>query len=237
MSGDAQCRPVVHTGALTRQPGRFESADGSTLFLDEVGELPLDVQSKLLRGLQNGELERVGSSATQRVDVCLVAATDRDLERIVKDGRFREELYYRLNVFPIEVTPLRDRAEDIPALVWAYVQEFGERMGKAVEVVPKTIMESLRRYAWTGDVRELRNVIERAMILTQGERLQVQLPSPNASASIGLSMADTERRHILATPECAGWRVRGLGGAFELLELKPSTLESRMKKLGIRRPR
>jgi PAS domain S-box-containing protein len=229
----------AYTGALTRQMGRFEAADGSTLFLDEVGELPLDLQSKLLRVLQTGEFERLGSTTTRRVDIRLVAATNRDLWRMAKDGRYREDLYYRISVFPIEVPPLRERIEDIPPLVWAFVQEFGERMGKSIEIVPRRFMEALQRYPWPGNVRELRNVIERAMIVSSGERLEVHLPSVNSSGrgtTAGLTLAEAERQHILSTLKRSSWRVRGSGGAAELLELKPSTLESRMKKLGIRRP-
>ena len=228
----------AYTGALTKQSGRFEAANGSTLFLDEVGELPPDMQSKLLRVLQTGEFERVGSPVTHKVDVRLVAATNRDLAAMVREGRFRQDLFYRLNVFPISVPPLRERSGDIPALVWAFVHEFSERMGKNVEVIRKPSMQALQRYPWPGNVRELRNVIERAMILTRGECLQVELPATDADEadSAWVTLADAERRHIRIMLERCGWRVRGAGGAAERLGLKPSTLESRMKKLGIRRP-
>jgi DNA-binding NtrC family response regulator len=229
----------AYTGALTRQLGRFEVADGSTLFLDEVGELPLEVQAKLLRVLQGGHFERLGSTRTLRADVRVIAATNRDLEEAVRAGRFREDLYYRLNVFPIRVPPLRERAEDIPLLVWAFVKEFGRSVGKAVDSVPRPAMEALQRHPWPGNVRELRNVIERAMIVTRGPVLQIDLPphGPAAGppAAEGLTLAEVERRHIVAVLEQTEWRVSGRGGAAERLGLKATTLEYRMTKLGIHR--
>ena len=161
----------AYTGALTRMTGRFELADGSTLFLDEIGELPLDLQSKLLRVLEQGQFERLGSSRTTKVNVRIIAATNRDIEQEVKDGKFRRDLFYRLNVFPIVIPPLRERPEDIPLLVRAIVKEFQKRMGKEIESIPKKTMQALQSYSWPGNVRELRNLIEHAMILSKGKTL------------------------------------------------------------------
>ena len=226
----------AYTGALSREPGRFEIADGSTILLDEVGELPLELQAKLLRVLQDGQFERLGSSKTLKVDVRVVAATNRDLMKAVEDKEFREDLYYRLNVFPIEVPPLRERFEDIPQLAWAFVQEFSETMGKSIETVSRKTMEALRAYGWPGNVRELRNVIERAMIVSRGPELEVELPrNKAASHNSSRNLADIEREHIRAVLESVDWRVRGEAGAAEILGLKPTTLEARMKKLEIKR--
>lgn len=227
----------AYTGALTRQAGRFEVADGSTLFLDEVAELPLELQAKLLRVLEDGEFERLGSTRSIKVDVRVVAATNRDLAGAVRNGLFREDLYYRLNVFPIVLPPLRDRVEDIAQLVWAFVEEFSEAMGKVIDTIPDERMDALRRYPWPGNVRELRNVIERAMILARDGILAVELPQPvGVGKSTPTALADVERRHILAVLERTAWRVRGAGGAAALLGLKPTTLDARMKRLGVRRP-
>jgi formate hydrogenlyase transcriptional activator len=226
------------TGAITRQPGRFEVADGGTIFLDEIGEVPAETQAKLLRVIQNGQFERLGSSRTIQANVRVIAATNRDLAAAVRDGRFRQDLYYRLNVFPITVPPLRERPEDIPLLAQAFVREFSERMGKAIESIQRRSLESLQAYAWPGNVRELRNVIERSMILAQGTRLRVVLPesrAPDANGSAGLR--DVESQHIRRVLETTGWRIRGRGGAAEVLGLKPSTLYSKIKKLGILRDR
>jgi PAS domain S-box-containing protein len=240
----------AYTGAVTRQMGRFELADGSTLFLDEIGELPLEVQVKLLRVLQHGEFERLGSNRTLAVDVRIIAASNRDLESMVRDGRFREDLFYRLNVFPIRLPPLRERAEDIPLLVWAFVKEFGRTMGKAIESIPRAAMEALQQHRWSGNIRELRNVIERAVIITEGRTLHVQLPllatptshqalaTPARDAELraeGLTLDEVQRRHILAVLKKTGWRVSGKHGAAAILGLKPTTLEARMIKLGIKR--
>lgn len=226
----------AYTGATTRQIGRFEAANGSTIFLDEIGELPLELQSKLLRVLQEGQFERLGSNTSVTVDVRVIAATNRDLAQFVKDGRFREDLFYRLNVFPISLPPLRERKEDIPLLVWAMVKEFGQVFGKAIESIPKKNMDMLECYAWPGNIRELRNTIERAMILNNGPTLVVAVPSSSAeTAPLTYSLKSIERMHILAVLEKTGWRVRGKNGAAALLELPPSTLESKMKKLGIKR--
>ena len=227
----------AYTGALTSHAGRFEIADGSSLFLDEVGELPLELQPKLLRVLEDGEFERLGSTHTIKVDVRLIAATNRDLAASVRKGTFREDLYYRLNVFPITVRPLRDRPEDISLLVWAFVEEFSEAMGKLIDTIPRERMEALRRYPWPGNVRELRNVIERAMILSRGSVLDVELPREDSLHPFAVTrLSEVERRHILAILERTGWRVRGEQGAASLLGLKPTTLEARMLKLGIHRP-
>jgi formate hydrogenlyase transcriptional activator len=225
------------TGALTRQIGRFEVADGSTLFLDEIGELSLEVQAKLLRVLETGEFERLGSPKTIKVNVRLIAATHRDLAEDIRKGRFREDLYYRLNVFPIRVPPLRERAEDIPLLVWTFLEEFSSRMGKTITQVPRKTMVALQRYPWPGNVRELRNVIEHGAILTTGETLRV--PMLDDAAPVGApppTLADSERELILRALETTGWRIKGPKGAAAALGLHPSTLYNRMKKLGIRPP-
>jgi DNA-binding NtrC family response regulator len=228
----------AYTGALTRMIGRFEAADGSTLFLDEIGELPQEVQSKLLRVLEEGRFERLGSPKTLQVNVRIIAATNRDLAEDVKAGRFRKDLYYRLNVFPISVPPLRERPEDIPLLVWTFVRQFEEKMGKRVDTISRKSMEALQRHPWPGNVRELRNVIEHAMIVSSGRTLTVNLlkpgsPEPRPEAR---SLEDTERSHILGVLEKTGWRITGSGGAAEVLGLKRTTLQSKMKKLGIKRP-
>ena len=225
----------AYTGALTRELGRFEIADGSTIFLDEIGELSLELQAKLLRVLQDGEFERLGSSQTRKTDVRVLAATNRDLAKAVVNKEFRDDLFYRLNVFPIEVPPLRDRVEDIPQLVWAFVQEFSETMGKTIETIPVTAMDSLKEYGWPGNVREVRNIIERAMIVSKGPTLEIELPETAATAGGSKRLADVEREHIQAVVQARGWRIRGVGGAAEILGLKATTLEARMKKLGVQR--
>ena len=227
----------AYTGALTKMIGRFEIADGSTLFLDEIGEIPLELQSKLLRVLEEGNIERLGSTKTLHVDVRIVAATNRDIAREVKEGRFRTDLYYRLNVFPIVIPPLRERSEDIPLMVWAFVKEFQKKMGKEIENISKKSMESLQSYSWPGNVRELRNVLEHAMIVSRDKTLAVQAPKLTSSeTSDTCNLEDMERRHIVSVLERNGWRVGGKGGAAEVLGLKRSTLYSKMKKLGINRP-
>lgn len=224
------------TGAIAQKMGRFEVASGSTLFLDEIGELPLALQAKLLRVLQEQQFERLGSSKTIEVDVRIIAATNQNLHNAVQEGRFREDLYYRLNVFPVQIPPLRDRAEDIPLLVWNFVKEFEQTVGRTIENIPKKSMDALQRYPWPGNIRELRNVIERAMILSQEGVLQIQLPTiKEAPTTTTMTLEAFERQHILSVLEKTGWRVRGQNGASEVLGLKPSTLESRMKKLGIQR--
>lgn len=227
----------AYTGALTRMVGRFEAAHGSTLFLDEIGELPLDLQSKLLRVLEEGRFQRLGSAETIKADVRIIVATNRDLAQEVMDGRFRRDLYYRINVFPILIPPLRERPEDIPSLAWQFVRELEKRIGKRIEAIPERVMEALQRYSWPGNARELRNVIERAMIVSKGKILDVNLRELESGESLGSSkLEDVERQHILKVLESVGWRVAGKGGAAQVLGLKRSTLESRMRKLGIRRP-
>ncbi len=227
----------AYTGALMKQIGRFELADGSTLFLDEIGELSREVQAKLLRVLQEGEFERLGSSTTVKVDVRIIAATNRDLQKSVAERSFREDLFYRLRVFPIVVPPLRERPEDIPQLVWHFVQELGNRMGKRVERIAKPTMAAMQRYTWPGNVRELRNIIEHAMIVSTGTKLKVELPKPIGGAgAIHRTLEEVDRQHIITVLTQSGWRVRGAGYAADTLGLKPSTLEFRMKKLGIQRP-
>jgi formate hydrogenlyase transcriptional activator len=222
------------TGALARQVGRFEVADGSTIFLDEVGELPPDVQVKLLRVLQEGEFERLGSPRTIKVNARVIAATNRDLTDDVRKGRFREDLYYRLNVFPIRMPPLRERPQDIPLLVWDFLAEFSSRMGKKITQVPRTTMETLQRHAWPGNVRELRNVIEHGAIITRGEILRIPpLDEPGPAGAVPQTLADAERGHILRVLEGTHWRIKGPKGAAVALGLRPSTLYGRMKKLGI----
>jgi formate hydrogenlyase transcriptional activator len=226
----------AYTGAMTKMIGRFEIADGSTLFLDEIGELPLELQSKLLRVLEEGCFERLGSTKTLHVDVRIIATTNRDLEQEVKDGNFRKDLYYRLGVFPIVMPPLRERPEDIPFMVRAFVREFQKSMGKKIETISKKSMEALQAYSWPGNVRELKNVIEHAMILSKGKTLGVQLPkSRSLETDTTQNLQDMERRHIVAVLEEAGWRVGGRGGAAEVLGLRRTTLQAKIKKLGIKR--
>jgi transcriptional regulator with GAF, ATPase, and Fis domain len=226
----------AYTGALSRQTGRFEIADGSTIFLDEIGDLPLELQVKLLRVLQDGEFERLGSSRTIKVDVRVIAATNRDLRQAVKNGTFREDLYYRLNVFPITIPPLRKRRDDILPLVWFFLKDFGRSMGTMVETIPRKTVEELQSYPWPGNVRELRNVLERAVIRGGGGSLQVDLADSGRDASSeSLTLDEVQRRHILHVLEQTGWRVRGTKGAAAMLGMKPTTLEGRMVKLGIRR--
>jgi formate hydrogenlyase transcriptional activator len=232
------------TGAVTQKVGRFELAHQGTLFLDEVGDIPPELQPKLLRVLQEQEFERLGSTRTIRVDVRLVAATNRDLAAMVTDGRFREDLYYRLNVFPLALPPLRERPDDIPRLVRHFTQRFARRMGRQIETIPTAVMEALIRYPWPGNVRELQNVIERAVILSPGASLRVPLGDlPPAVARAHVSgagpgtLADAERDHILGVLRQTGWVLGGPDGAAARLGMKRTTLQSKMKKLGISRPR
>ena len=226
------------TGALTRMAGRFEYADGSTLFLDEIGEMPFELQGKLLQVLETGQFQRLGSSKTIQCDVRLIAATNRDLSRMVDDGTFRQDLYYRLNVFPIFIPPLRERPEDIPPLVWAFVREFEKKLGKRIETIPKKSMEALLSYSWPGNAREVRNMIEHAMILNLDTTLRVFPPSEEAlpENQVTSRLEDVERKHILDVLKKTDWRIAGKGGAAEILGMKRSTLQSKMKKLDISRP-
>jgi PAS domain S-box-containing protein len=226
----------AYTGAASAQVGRFVLADGSTLFLDEIGEFPLELQAKLLRVLQDGRFERLGSPETITVDVRIIAATNRDLEKAVKEGQFRADLYHRLNVFPIRVPPLRERREDIPSLVWAFVEMFGRRMGKTITTVPRRTMELLQQYPWPGNIRELSNVVERAMILATEPTLRVELPSfAQDLLSSRKTLREAEREQILRVLQETAWRIRGPNGAANILGLKPTTLEARMARLGIAR--
>ena len=227
----------AYTGAVERQVGRFELAHQSTIFLDEIGDLPADAQVKLLRVLEERQFERLGSPRPIRVDTRVIAATHRNLEEGIAAGTFREDLFYRLNVFPIQVPPLRDRVDDIPLLVWRFVEEFSNRLGRHVEVIPDETMAALRRYSWPGNIRELRNVVERAMIVATGPRLTIRLPAaPPAVRHPASTLADVTREHIRAVLDSAGWRIRGPGGAAERLGMKPTTLETRMARLGLSRP-
>ena len=224
------------TGALSKQLGRFELADASTIFLDDINTLPLELQAKLLRVLESGEFERLGSPRTVKVDVRIISATNRDLAKLVSEGGFREDLYYRLNVFQITVPPLHERREDILPLVWSFVQEFSKRMGKRIESIPQKGVEALQAYPWPGNVRELRNVTERAMIITTGPVLHLDVPKiaqPGANQSGTLE--EVEKRHIIEALNTTGWRVSGKDGAAEILGINPKTLESRMQRLGIQR--
>jgi len=227
----------AYTGALTRMTGRFEVADGATLFLDEIGELPLEVQAKLLRVLEQGRFERLGSTRPRQVNVRIIAASNRNLARHVDKGQFRKDLYYRLNVFPIAIPPLRERPEDIPLLVWTFVRQYEKKMGKRIDHIPRKSMEDLQHYQWPGNARELRNVVEHAMIVSSGRSLDVRAPEKAlAEIPTNISLEDVERRHILAILQKSGWRLSGQGGAAEILGLKRTTLQSKMKKLGIKRP-
>jgi formate hydrogenlyase transcriptional activator len=242
------------TGAISQKVGRFELAHKGTLFLDEVGDIPLELQPKLLRVLQEQEFERLGSTKTIDVDVRLVAATNRDLAAMAADGRFRSDLYYRLNVFPIVLPPLRERSDDIPPLVRHFTQRFARRMGRRIETIPSAVMATLVRYPWPGNIRELQNVIERAVILSPGSSLQVplgdlqtaatsapELPTATArpeplQAGAAVTLAEAEREHILAALRETDWVMGGPKGAAARLGMKRSMLYWKMKKLGISRP-
>lgn len=228
------------TGAVMQRIGRFELAHHGTLFLDEIGEIPLELQPKLLRVLQEQEFERLGSTRTIRVDVRLVAATNKDLLKMVHSGEFRADLFYRLNVFPIVMPPLRDRREDIPMLVRYFVQQLAQRMGRRIETIPSESMEALARYSWPGNIRELQNIIERAVILSTGTALHIPLRELRTSASAQSiapqTMEETERKAILQALEETRWIIGGPHGAAKRLGMKRSTLQFRMQKLGIIRP-
>ncbi len=229
------------TGSNERQMGRFELADNSTLFLDEIGEMPMDLQTKLLRVLQDGEFERLGGPKTIKVNVRIIASTNRNLEDEIRKGRFREDLFYRLNVFPITIPPLRQRKEDIPLLVDYFVAKFNKKTGKKIETVSKDTLNVLQEYHWPGNVRELESIIERAVITSQGSRLQIldrfenSLRAGEQEAHQYKALVDLERDHILQALEKTGWRIEGKKGAASLLGLNPSTLRGRMRKGGIRR--
>jgi transcriptional regulator with GAF, ATPase, and Fis domain len=226
------------TGAVTRQIGRFEFADRSTIFLDEIGDLPADVQVKLLRVLEERAIERLGSPTAVPVDVRIIAATHRDLPERIAQGTFREDLFYRFNVFPIRVPPLRERVEDIPLLTWHFVDELSKAFHKPIETIATENMAALQQYPWPGNIRELRNVVERAMIVAKGPHLTIALPAGSAVRSVRSDrIADVEREHIRHVLESSRWRIRGGGGAADRLGLRPTTLETRMAKLGLSRPK
>jgi formate hydrogenlyase transcriptional activator len=223
------------TGAIAQRVGRFELANKGTLFLDEVGDIPLDLQPKLLRALQEHEFERLGSAKTIKVDVRLVAATNRDLTQMIADREFRSDLYYRLSVFPLSLPPLRERTADIPTLVRYFAQKYARRMNKRVERIPTEAMDALANYAWPGNVRELENLIERAVILTRGTSLEIPLAELRAAPETGtpVTLHDAERDHIRRVLEQAHGVVGGPNGAAARLGMKRTTLQSKMKKLGI----
>ena len=248
------------TGALEKRTGRFELADGGTLFLDELGDLPLETQVKLLRVLQEGEFEPVGSSKTVKVDVRIIAATNKDLEQEIKAGRFRSDLYYRLNVLPLFNPPLRDRPEDIPQLALFFLTKYARRFNRQITGISRETIDRLQAYSWPGNIRELQNLIERAVVLstdsvltidpgslaidgeriperTAGARDTAVLPIGEEKIQVASSMEDVERRHILDVLQQTNWQIEGEKGAAKLLRLHPNTLRSRMKKLGIRRPK
>jgi transcriptional regulator with GAF, ATPase, and Fis domain len=225
------------TGAHSSQIGRFELANRGTVFLDEVGELPLELQPRLLRVLQEGQVERLGSPRMVDVDVRVIAATNRDLSEEVREGRFRRDLYYRLNVFPITVPTLRERRSDIPKLVRCLVERYGRVLGKPIDVIPPDVMRVLETYDWPGNIRELENVIQRAIILSTGPVLslgEAWLPMlERVPIGEAVTLLEIERRHIVNVLQTAGWRIEGATGAAHVLGMKPSTLRSRMAKLGI----
>ncbi|WP_461209895.1 sigma-54 interaction domain-containing protein [Desulfocurvus sp. DL9XJH121] len=227
------------TGAQARRLGRFEVANGATLFLDEIGELPLELQPKLLRVIEDGEFERLGSSETKKVDVRIIAATNRDLQAEVQKGSFREDLWYRLNIFPITMPPLRDRLDDIPLLVNFYIDRISRRLGKTIRVVPEGVMDALQQYHWPGNVRELENVLERAVINSSGPKLRLvdDLKKPRKDTSrLEQTLEHVERDYITRVLEQTGWKVSGNNSAAEILDLDRSTLRARMRKLNIRKP-
>jgi formate hydrogenlyase transcriptional activator len=239
------------TGAISQKIGRFELADRGTIFLDEVGDIPLELQPKLLRVLQEHEFERLGATRTIRVDARVVAATNADLSRLVSERKFRSDLFYRLNVFPIQIPPLRDRREDIPLLVRYFVQKFSRRLNKIVHYVPAEAMDALVGYSWPGNIRELENLLERAVILSPGKELRVPFselrnghaspaaepsPLPVSSSAPVATLEEAERQHILRALRQTEWRIAGPRGAASLLGMKRTTLQARIRKLGIRRP-
>ena len=232
------CERGAFTDAVARRIGRFELANHSTIFLDEIGDLPSDVQVKLLRVLEERQIERLGSPTSVPVDVRIIAATHRDLEQRIEDETFREDLFYRLNVFPIRVPPLRERLEDIPALVWRFVEQNSKRLGKQIDVIPPDSMARLQEYSWPGNIRELRNFVERAMIVATGSELTIPVPSMTPSArQCSTKLLDVQKEHIRSVLQAARWRIRGAGGAADQLGLRPTTLETRMAKLGLCRPK
>jgi transcriptional regulator with GAF, ATPase, and Fis domain len=240
------------TGAHKDRIGRFQLADGGTIFLDEVGEIPLELQGKLLRVLQESEFERVGDDLTRSVDVRVIAATNRDLERLVVEGTFREDLFYRLSVFPIEVPPLRERRGDLLQLAQHFLEQTCQEFGRATFRLTRAQADAIEAYDWPGNVRELKNVIERAVILSKGNTLRLDLSLPREAADAGQAtdapvdaghvltekqMREFQKQNLLAALRLTDWRVSGKRGAAELLGVRPTTLADRIKSLGIRRPR
>jgi formate hydrogenlyase transcriptional activator len=230
------------TGAVAQRVGRFELANGGTMFLDEISEIPLELQPKLLRVLQEREFERLGSTRTLRTDARLIAATNRDLAALVEEQKFRADLFYRLNVFPVHVPPLRERQEDIPLLVRHFAQQFARRMNRSIDTIPSETMNALVQYHWPGNVRELQNVIERAVILSTGPALRVDLSDLKqlAVSAVGVlnrkdTLEEAERKHILSMLEDSHWVLAGPNGAASRLGMKRSTLQYRMRKLGLSR--
>jgi transcriptional regulator with GAF, ATPase, and Fis domain len=231
------------TGAMERKIGRFELADGGTIFLDEIGELPVELQAKLLRVLQEGEFERLGNPKTLKVNVRVIAATNRNLEDAIAKKEFREDLFYRLNVFPVISPPLRDRKEDIPLLVKHFVKKYEGKMGKEISNIPAKVIDALMLYDWPGNIRELENLVERALILSRGNTLEYGswIPSVKVSSThsgvkaIPQKLNDLEKDHIIAVLDKTNWKVSGEKGAAKILGLNATTLEARMKKLGIER--
>jgi transcriptional regulator with GAF, ATPase, and Fis domain len=234
----------VFSGTNVRLIGRFEQADRGTLFLDEIGALPLELQSKLLRVIQDGEFERLGSPRTIKINIRIIAASNRNLDEDIRHGRFRENLFYRINVFPITIPPLRERTEDIPLLVNHFLDRFNKKIGKKIDSVTRETLNALTKYPWPGNIRELESVIERAVITSQGTELQVwdkldlfektREPTRKPTAEIN-ALADLEHDHILQVLHKTGWRIEGKSGAALLLGLNPSTLRARMRKYGISR--
>ena len=232
------CERGAFTDAVARRIGRFELAHQSTIFLDEIGDLPSDVQIKLLRVLEERRIERLGNPTSIEVNVRIIAATHRDLEQRIADGTFREDLFYRLNVFPIHVPPLRERVDDIPLLVWRFVEQYSKLLGKQIDAISGETMARLQQYSWPGNLRELRNAVERAMIVATGSPLTIPVPSTTAAArQCSAKLIDIQKEHIRGVLEAARWRIRGAGGAADQLGLRPTTLETRMAKLGLSRPK
>ena len=237
------------TGSTARQIGRFELANGGTIFLDEIGELPLDLQAKLLKVIEEGEFERLGSPRSYKCDARIIASTNRDLEEEIQKGLFRKDLFYRLNVFPITIPPLRQRKEDIAPLAKFFVEKFNRGLGKNISKISAGTLKKMEDYEWQGNVRELMNVIERAVILSEGPQLEVALSLDSKTissagdqgrtspkAAVSKELLDVEREHIRTTLEESGWRLEGPKGAARKLAMNPSTLRARMKKLSIKRP-
>ncbi len=227
------------TGAISSKIGKFELADGGTLFLDEIGEMPLDLQPKILRALQEGEIEKVGGQGHQLVDVRIIAATNRQLAKEVEKGKFREDLFYRLNVFPLEVPPLRERMDDIPVLVRFLAQKLSKKLGKPITDIPQKVLDKLGTYDFPGNVRELENLIERAIITSRGNKLTLGAwfnPKPSKAKPMHFAtIEEVQRKHIIAVLQHTKWKVSGASGAAEILGMRPTTLQSRIDKLGIKR--